>query len=100
MHEQAFLSDSSGSSWAPVVLLDISLGGISFATPEALMSGALRQLVFTVPGSPTRHHSDISIVHRSTADVPNGFKIGAKFVKVDPDTTEQILDFVSRSAQT
>jgi hypothetical protein len=99
MHEQAFLLDASGSSWAPVVLLDISQGGVSFATPEALVSGAVRQLVFTVPGSQTRHHSQISIVHRTTCGVPNGFRIGARFKTVDPITTEQIVDFVSKSVQ-
>jgi c-di-GMP-binding flagellar brake protein YcgR len=97
MHEQAFLLDSSGTSWAPIVLLDISLGGISFAIPEAIISGTVRQLLFTVPGSPTRHQAQVCIVHRSTSGVPTGFRIGARFIKVDPDTTEQILNFVSKS---
>jgi hypothetical protein len=100
MHEQAFLLDSSGTSWAPIVLLDISLGGISFATPEALMSGTVRQLLFTVPGNPARHHAHINIVHRSTSGVPSGFRIGARFVTVEPDTREQIADFVSKSVLT
>jgi hypothetical protein len=99
MHEQAFLSDSSGSSWAPIILLDISIRGISFATPDALMSGAVRQLRFTLPGSPTRHHSLINVVHRSTSGVPSGFKIRARFVKIEADTTNQIMDFFSTSAQ-
>jgi hypothetical protein len=100
MHEQAFLLHSSGTSWAPIVLLDISLGGISFATPEALVCGTVRQLSFTVPGSPTRHHCHICIVHRSTSGVPTGFRIGARFVTIDADTRNQIADFVSKSAPT
>jgi hypothetical protein len=99
MHQQAFLADSSGTSWAPVILLDISLRGLSFATPEALMGGALRRLQFTLPGSPVRHHCLINIVHRSTLGVPSGFKIGAMFATIDADTTNQIADFVSKSAQ-
>ena len=99
MHEQAFLSDASGTSWAPVILLDISMRGISFATPEALLGGALRRLQFTLPGSPVRHHCMINIVHRSTAGVPSGFKVGAMFVTIEADTTEHIVDFVSKSAQ-
>lgn len=98
MHEQAFLSDSSATSWAPVILLDISMRGLSFATPEALSGGTLRRLQFTLPGSPVRHHCQINIVHRSTLGVPSGFKIGAMFVTIDTDTTDQIVDFVSKSA--
>ena len=93
------MADSSATSWAPIVLLDISLRGVSFATPEALVAGVVRQLQFTVPGSPTRHHAHINIVRRSTAGVPSGFKIGAMFVQIDPETTTHIADFVSKSAQ-
>ena len=100
MHEHAFLMDSSGTSWAPVVLLDISLGGICFATPQALVSGAVRQLLFTVPGSATRHQAQITVVHVSTAGVPSGFRIGARLVGVEPATKQQIADFVSKSALT
>jgi hypothetical protein len=99
MHEQAFLSDSSGTSWAPIILLDISLRGISFATSEPLMNGAVHQLRFRLPGSLARHHSLINIVHQSTSGVPGGFKIGATFVTIDADTTEQIMDFFSKSPQ-
>jgi hypothetical protein len=99
MHEQAFIQDSTGTSWAPVVLLDISLRGIGFATPEPIISGTVRQLLFTVPGSPIRHHADIYIVHRSTSGVPSGFRIGARFVTLDPVTTDQIADFVSKALE-
>lgn len=80
-------------------MLDISLRGVSFATPEALVAGLVRQLQFTVPGSPVRHHAHINIVRRSTDGVPSGFKIGAMFVKIDAETTNRIADFVSKSAQ-
>jgi hypothetical protein len=99
MHEQAFLLDSSGTSWSPVVLLDISLCGVGFATPEALISGTVRQLLFTVPGSRTRHHTHVHIVHRSTSGVPSGFRVGARFVTIDQETAGQIADFVSKSAE-
>lgn len=98
MHEKAFLSDSSGTAWTPVILLDISLRGISFATPERLVSGTMRQLHFTVPGSPTRHRAHIYIVHQSTAGVPSGFRTGAKFESITAEATEQIADFLSRTA--
>lgn len=98
MHEQAFLADASGTVWAPVIVLDISLRGLSFANPEALMSGALHQLRFGLPGSPTRHHTVVQIVHQSTSGVPAGFLVGAMFVTIDADTSKQIADFVSKPA--
>jgi hypothetical protein len=99
MHEQGFLLDSGGTSWAPVILLDISLRGISFATPEALVTGTVRKLRFSVPGSPALHDCLIHIVRRTTDGVPSGFRIGAMFVTIEPDATEQIADFVSKSAR-
>lgn len=99
MREQAFMSDSTATSWAPIVLLDISLRGVSFATPEPLVAGLVRELQFTVPGSPVRHHAHINVVRSSTSGVPSGFKIGAMFVKIDTETTDHIADFVSKSAQ-
>ena len=93
------MADSSATSWAPIVLLDISLRGVSFATPEPLVAGQVRELQFTVPGSPVRHHARVNIVRRSTSGVPGGFKIGAMFVKIGPVTTDYIADFVSKSAQ-
>lgn len=99
MREQAFMADASATSWAPIVLLDISLRGVSFATPEPLVAGLVRELQFTVPGSPVRHHARINVVRQSTAGVPGGFKVGAMFVRIDPETTSHIADFVSKSAQ-
>lgn len=78
-------------------MLDISLRGASFATPEVLESGTLRQLEFGLPGSRTRHTLLMKVVNQSTAGVPSGFRVGALFVEVDPITTEEITDFVSKA---
>lgn len=99
MHEPAFLLGSDGAVRTPVILLDISLRGASFATSEVLMSGIVRQLEFTLPGSRTRHNTRIEIVHQSTTGVPVGFRIGAMFVEIDATTTNEIFDFVSKSVQ-
>ena len=96
MHEQAYLSDASMSSWTPVVLIDISLSGISFASPTAIINGELRQLQFRMPGSPLLHRVLIDIVHHTAAGVPVGFKVGARFEEVGAHTTDAIVDFLSR----
>lgn len=99
MHEPAFLSDAGISSWSPIVLLDISLRGISFATPGAVLGSELRQLRFRMPGSAHLHHASVHIVHQTSAGVPVGYKIGARFAEIDADSTNAIMDFLSRPPQ-
>jgi hypothetical protein len=84
------------TSWLPVVLLEISLRGISFASPGAVISGELRELRFRMPGSPLLHHTLIYVVHHSTSGVPGGFRVGAKFEEIDRSTTDAIADFLSK----
>jgi hypothetical protein len=96
MHEQAYLADAGMSSWAPVVLLDISLSGISFASPTAIIDGDRRRLQFRMPGSPVLHRVLIHIVHHTTSGVPVGFKVGARFDDIGADTREAIADFLSK----
>ncbi|MEN3275376.1 MAG: hypothetical protein V7631_1166 [Massilia sp.] len=98
MHEQAFLSDPDVTSWTPVILLDISLTGISFATPGVIVGGEQRQLRFRMPGSAHLHHASIHIVHQTNAGVPVGFKVGARFDGIDAATNEAIAAFVGEPA--
>jgi hypothetical protein len=100
MHEQAYLADASMSSWAPVVLLDISLSGISFASSTVIIDGGLRQLHFRMPGSPLLHSVLIHIVHHSTSGMPVGFKVGARFEEVSANTRNAISDFLSKPSET
>jgi hypothetical protein len=99
MHEQAYLADASMTSWAPVLLIDISLCGISFASPAVIIGDELRQLHFRMPGSPLLHRALIHIVHHSTSGVPVGFKVGARFEEIGADTTEAIAGFLNKPPQ-
>ncbi len=98
MHEEAFLSNAADSAWSPIILLDISTHGVSFATAETLANGEVRRVRFSLPGSRTIHHVSIKVVHCGTAGVPSGHRIGARFAAIDPETTDQIVDFVSKPA--
>jgi hypothetical protein len=100
MHEQAYLADASMTSWAPVVLLDISISGISFASSTVIIDGGLRQLQFRMPGSPLLHRALIHIVHHSTSGMPVGFKVGARFEEVSANTRDAISDFLSKPPET
>jgi hypothetical protein len=94
MREQAYLADAGTTSWAPVVLLDISLSGISFASPSAIIHGELRQLQFRMPGSPVLHRVRIHIVHHTASGVPVGFKVGARFEDIGAETRNAIAGFL------
>lgn len=100
MHEQASLADANMTCWIPVILLDISLRGISFASPDVVANGELRQLRFRMPGSPLLRHVVICAVHNSTTGVPVGFRVGAKFEEIDAGTTDAIADFLSKRPET
>lgn len=97
-HEQAYLADTKSASWAPVVLIDVSLSGISFASPTAIISGELRRLQFRLPGSPLLHQALIDIVHHTATGVPLGFKVGARFDDMGADTVAAIADFLGQPA--
>ena len=96
MHEQAYLADAGITSWIPVVLLDISLSGISFASPTVIVSDESRQLHFRMPGSPLLHRALIRIVYHTTSGVPLGVRVGARFEQMSADTTHAIADFLSK----
>jgi hypothetical protein len=94
MHEQAYLADAGMSSWAPVILIDISLSGISFASPAAIICDTPRELHFRMPGSPLLHRARIQVVHHSTSGVPVGFKVGARFEEIGVETRDAIAGFL------
>lgn len=98
MHENAVLADAGGAARHPVVLLDISRLGVSFTSPNQLDSGARHLLSFRLPGAARQHETVVQVVHSGQNGVPSGFRIGARFVHIDTDTSDAIASFVSTSA--
>lgn len=98
MRENATLADATGQARHPVVLLDISRLGVCFTSPELLEGGSRYILDFRLPGNPQLQETVIQVVHSTSDGVPVGFKVGARFVHIAPETTEQITDFVSTAA--
>jgi hypothetical protein len=98
MREEAVLADASGNARHPVVMLDISRLGVCFTSPEQLESGSRHILDFRLPGSPALQETVVQVVHSTSAGVPAGFKVGARFVHIAPETTDQISSFVSHTA--
>src|SRR4051812_21648726 len=96
----ASVADAAGMNWRPVLLLDISPLGASFASAQSMDGGTTAMLRFCMPGSAHRHETVVSIVHSSSTSVPSGFRVGARFVAIDAATTERILDFVGSDQQT
>lgn len=98
MREDAALADSAGNARHPVILLDISRLGVSFTSPDLLEGGSRHMLDFHLPGQPDLHETVVQVIHCTSSGVPTGFRIGARFVHIAEETTEQIMNFVSSTA--
>jgi hypothetical protein len=98
MKEDAVLADAAGATRRPVVMLDISRVGVSFTSPSLLESGSRHILDFNLPGTPQLHETVVQVVHSSENGVPSGYRVGARFVHIQPETTDSIMHFVSNSA--
>jgi hypothetical protein len=97
MHEHAFVSGGDPTHWLPVVLMDISVQGVSFATSSSPELGRNCILRFFLPGTNVNHQSSLRIIHISSDGVPEGFRIGARFLDAEPATVRAITDFLSLS---
>lgn len=78
-----------------MVLLEISTHGLTIASTQLMVTGELRPVRFTLPGDGGSHHAFVTLMFRSTAGVPTGFRYGARFTVIDPNTTSHIVDFLS-----
>ena len=95
MREDAILADATGSARHPVVMLDISRLGVCFTSPDRLDSGSRHILDFRLPGCAQLQETVIQVVHSSSAGVPAGFRVGARFVHIQSETIGHITSFVS-----
>ena len=98
MREDAVLADAAGTTRHPVVMLDISRVGVSFASPLELEGGSRHILDFRLPGIDGLHETVVQVVHSSTDGVPSGFRIGARFVHIEGETAAGIATFVASMA--
>jgi hypothetical protein len=98
MREDAVLADAAGNARHPVIMLDISRLGVSFTSPELLEAGSRHILDFRLPGSQELQETVVQVIHSTSAGVPSGYRVGARFIHIAPETTEQIASFVSNTA--
>lgn len=97
MKEDAALATEAGSARRPVIMLDISRLGVCFTSAALLESGTRHLLDFNLPGTGQTHETVVQVVQSSQSGVPSGYKVGARFVHIEPETTEAIVHFVSHS---
>jgi hypothetical protein len=98
MREDAVLADPAGNARHPVIMLDISRVGVSFTSPSLLEAGSRHLLDFRLPGIAQLQETVVQVVHSTSAGVPAGFRVGARFVHIQPETTDSIASFVSNTA--
>lgn len=98
MHETAAITNAAGARSIPVVLLDISLHSVSFASAVELQPGETHSLRFTLPQSGRLHFVTVKVVARCADHMPSGFRYGATFARINNPTIDDIVMFFSQPA--
>lgn len=94
LQTEAWIADVMGESWQPVTPLNMSAGGIAFASSEKLAADALRRFRFYLPGNPKLINLVIKIGYsRPHAFLP-GFRIGSSFAKIRAEDLAMIRQFI------
>lgn len=97
MHGVALVGTLSLDDWQPMILLEMSVSGVSFTHTTELATGAQRTLRFRLPESNILHQVAIVVVHSTTWGVPSGYRVGATFASLEPRTEKAILAFLEKS---
>jgi Tfp pilus assembly protein PilZ len=82
------------AEWS-VHLIDISKGGVAFATTRKLDSGTPFLLVFSFPGDDKENGVEGTVVYCTATNNPSLFRVGATLQMMSDETQERILDFVT-----
>lgn len=98
MHEVASITNPTGTTWVPIILLDVSLNGASFASSQVLLSDCEYSMRFTLPGAARLHFASVTLTPRTTSGVPSGYRYGARFLKIERQTQVHIVQFRSEPA--
>jgi len=80
-----------------VRMLDVSAGGAGILAPANPQKGTQFTLRVGIPKRPTGNTTvevQVEVTHSIFSAAENGFKIGLRFVRLDPATATAILQFV------
>ena len=91
---EALIADPLEDQWVPIKLLDISRMGIAFSNNTPMAKDTLCMLRFYLPQNLKRINCVASIVHSSSIQATEDFRVGARFVNADPDDLELIKSFI------
>lgn len=97
MHGVALVGNQSLEDWQPMILLDMSVSGVSFTHSTPLEKGARRTLRFRLPDDSALHQVAVEVIHSATWGVPSGFRVGANFESLELKTKQAIQDFLEKS---
>jgi hypothetical protein len=99
LRADAKIADLMLRSWLPIHLIDISVGGIAFATDEEIAIDDVRSIEFSLPGNSARVRCEIRIanmlVNRLEEDTALGkYRVGATFDRIEASDVASIEQFV------
>ena len=82
------------SQWT-VHLIDVSRGGVAFASTQPLEFGASFVLSFSLPGADQPCSVLGNVVYCGETGRSGLYRVGARLLRMSPATQELILDFVT-----
>jgi hypothetical protein len=97
MHGVALIGSQALDNWQPVILLDMSVSGVSFTHSAVIIKGAQRTIRFRLPENSFLHQAAVRVVHSANYGVPSGYKVGAIFLELPSRTELAILEFLQKS---
>jgi c-di-GMP-binding flagellar brake protein YcgR len=97
LQTEGWLADALGNTWAPIKLLDISLGGIAFIGTEELAVDSSRIFRFHLPNDGRLIKFVGRIANCHAHQYLAGFRVGAQFTRIDNNDLNLIQQFIERA---
>ena len=96
----AAMADVLGNTWSHVNFLDLSRDGVAFISAEHHPIGSSRIVRFHFPNNAKSITVICKIIYCATHSFLPGYRIGAKFVRIDIDDMELIDVFINNAVAT
>ncbi|HXA47299.1 MAG TPA: PilZ domain-containing protein [Burkholderiaceae bacterium] len=100
LRADAAIADVLGNTWSYVNFLDLSRDGVAFISAEHHLVGSSRILRFHFPNNAKSITVICKIIYSSAHSFLPGYRVGAKFVRIDIEDMELIDLFINNAVAT
>jgi hypothetical protein len=100
LRADAAVADVLGNTWSYVNFLDLSRDGVAFISAEHHLVGSSRIVRFHFPGNAKSITVICKIIYCTAHSFLPGFRVGARFVRIDIEDMEIINLFINNAVTT